>query len=422
MKMKAIIQYFHDLWRKLYSGSPSQDNKINYLESLRGLAAAAVVFHHYSLLFYPAASWGVIEAGDSHNVLFERLFYGLPFGFMKSGTFAVVLFFVLSGFVLTRAYFSNHNIQDLTKQAVKRYFRLLFPVLATVFLAYILMTNNLLRLNVTGSLTGSEWALDKWNFVPSFLNALYDGVYGVFIDGEAKYNANLWTMKYEFFGSFLVFSVAALFGRHRNRAFIYAALVVILWQSFYLPFIVGLVIADIFSTENGIKKRIFALRPTTKLMLFVTGLVLASMPAQGDINQTFLFKSLVYPTTNPMAVIILWHTIGSALLMIILLSSKKLQSAMNLRFFVFLGKISFSLYLLHMYVLATFSAVVFNRLYESIGFNFAVLVSGLLSVPVLILSSWIWHQIIDAPTVKFSREIGERFFKKDSVRLEGLGQ
>src|SRR4029079_1292167 len=47
--------------------------------------------------------------------------------------------------------------------------------------------------------------------VPDLLAAVYEGTVATFLFGQAYFNSNLWTMFYEFFGSFLAFALAYVF-------------------------------------------------------------------------------------------------------------------------------------------------------------------------------------------------------------------
>ena len=117
--------------------------KFVFLDSLRGLAALMVVADHFLYTFYPAVIAGPTAALPHGHILF-KLFLGLPFGFMVNGAFAVVLFFVLSGFVLTVQFFETKDNKVLARQGFKRYLRLGVPILGTVLLGYVLMHLSLL--------------------------------------------------------------------------------------------------------------------------------------------------------------------------------------------------------------------------------------------------------------------------------------
>src|SRR6185437_16408809 len=102
--------------------------RLDYLDGLRGIAALLVVFNHYALSFYPAAFSKSLGEFHTKSHL-ETIFFNTPLAILVNGSFAVCLFVLLSGFVLSIKYFQNRDIPHLQKSAVLRYFRLLPPIL-----------------------------------------------------------------------------------------------------------------------------------------------------------------------------------------------------------------------------------------------------------------------------------------------------
>jgi len=110
------------------------EDKIGYLDGLRGISALIVVFHHYMCAFYPAL---VFEAGTAfHTGSVEARVGASPLSLFYNGGFAVCIFFVLSGYVLTNSYFRTQQRNVVISSAVRRYVRLMIPILFTVIVAY----------------------------------------------------------------------------------------------------------------------------------------------------------------------------------------------------------------------------------------------------------------------------------------------
>jgi peptidoglycan/LPS O-acetylase OafA/YrhL len=109
-------------------GVETTDGRYAALDGLRGLAAASVVILHFSQIFTDTAL--------PEYRAFDRCFSMLsrtPIAILWSGTSAVVLFFVLSGFVLYRMMTSSGSA--LQSYVVRRITRLWIPCAVTVTVA-----------------------------------------------------------------------------------------------------------------------------------------------------------------------------------------------------------------------------------------------------------------------------------------------
>ncbi len=125
--------------------------RVLYLDGLRGLAAMQVVFGHYTNVFVPA--W------------FSRL------GLLVNGDFAVFIFFIMSGFVLTPSF--ARAPRAVPRGLARRAIRLGIPTAAACAFGY------LLRIAWPGS-AASAAGLAGWSWPANFQfvtlgHALADG-------------------------------------------------------------------------------------------------------------------------------------------------------------------------------------------------------------------------------------------------------
>jgi len=100
------------------------------LETMRGIAALSVVCWHAMLGFFPALS-GTVAAFKDQPSLVGSPVYGLI-----NGPAAVALFFVLSGYVLTRKALVSSTPGILARNAVKRWPRLAGPTTVATLLSW----------------------------------------------------------------------------------------------------------------------------------------------------------------------------------------------------------------------------------------------------------------------------------------------
>lgn len=90
------------------------NNRILVLDDLRGLAILTVAFYHYFFVFY-------LDKDISHNFLNGYKFFN---DYLNLGSFGVSLFFITSGFVIALSLKREGNIYSVINFAIKRFFRL----------------------------------------------------------------------------------------------------------------------------------------------------------------------------------------------------------------------------------------------------------------------------------------------------------
>jgi peptidoglycan/LPS O-acetylase OafA/YrhL len=394
-----------------------------HLESVRGLAALVVVFNHLVLAFYPQMRNWMNRPEVSAAVPGPlRPLAAPPLNVTHNGAFAVAVFFVLSGFVLSYSFFRADGVEkrsaSLASAAVRRYFRLVLPILASVLVAYTLLRLGALHhrqladfLHGQPGWVPSEddwWIGGQWNVEPRFLSALREALYGVFFsfDPQRTYSAVLWTMGIELAGSFFVYSFLALFGSLRNRWVIYliaGGLLAALGSLHMLAFLAGMAVSDAYAAserrQSGAarSRRWELLRAYGGLALCAAGLCAGAMWWDG----TF---SVHVPARPAMLLGATMLITGSAV-------SPLVRKMLNRRPFVFLGKVSFSMYLLHLLVLFSVAAWLYLRMRQS-GWSHgsAAAAASVTCVVATLAVSWVAHRLVDRPAIALGRYVYARVF------------
>ncbi|WP_410507491.1 acyltransferase [Methanosarcina hadiensis] len=376
--------------------------KIDYLDGLRGIAAINVMIMHFFVALAPAMVYG--SKYPSHFGSLDQIFSTTPLGLIGAGNFSVCIFFVLSGYVLTQKFFKTKENSIIISSAVRRYPRLFIPVFAAVMLSYLLAATGLYHyyIDTMAVVAGSNYR-NYWTFTPGILDAVRQAVWtSFFVGGAIQYNPVLWTMTMEFYGSMLVFTMALIFGSLKNRWTFYLAAFVLFINSYYLAFIIGIVFSDIFTREKSLFKtdnRIIL------LIILIFGLFLGSYPESPLTNNSlygFLDNGLF---ESPKAT---YHIIGAGMIMYVLLNSKDLQHVFSSRVPVFLGKISYSLYLVHFPVICSFTCALFLFLHPVLPYGPAALISIGVSLLVIIPLSYLFYKYVDMAGVKFSKTFYSR--------------
>lgn len=384
----------------------------NELEGLRGLAAVIVALYHFLLAFYLLAFFG--SGGDAtlmQHTRFEDNLYGNPFMALLSGTFAVAIFFVLSGFVLSIKFFQTKEPSVIKSLAVKRYTRLMLPALASVLICYLLIKLGVSHTTQAAAVTQSGWLAINWTFVPDLFVAIREGALGIFISGQSVYNNVLWTMTTEFIGSFLVFGFALLFAHSKHRWIVYGLLLIILFNTWFIPFIIGMLFADLYSKGYLQQRK----RGFTAILLVGIAIFCGGFPVGSTANTLYAVFEL--PATVGINNLVLYTTIGASIAVYAVLTTAQIAKVFSMKYMRMLGRYTFSLYLVHIPVLFTLTTGLFLYFNHFMGYNRAVAVAILCSLPVVGLATWLFERYVDAPAVRFSRYLAHVYEGKRDIAI-----
>jgi peptidoglycan/LPS O-acetylase OafA/YrhL len=366
--------------------------KIEYLDGLRGICAVVVVLHHFGQLFFPSIASGSIA--DLHYPL-ELIFYYTPLAVLFNGNFAVCIFFVLSGYFLSYKFYVKGLSFNVYGAIAKRYVRLILPMIGPIVIAYLFMKYNFFYDLSSLEITKSDWAKDFWHFSPNLIAMLYNELFAIFFKGTHSYLVVFWTMPFEFFNSVFIYFFIKTFGRNQLRYFLYFILVILFFQTYFLAFLLGTILSDYFSKVKFNKKEQSSLSTVIFVILFFLGICLGSL-------SSFL--------VNATSTIVLLHVLGAFLVIFSLLYSLSLRKIFSYRIILFLGKISFSLYLLHILILCSFTPYVFSVLITYSNYFVSVLVSFILTWILLISISYIYSIFVDRFAVKTALALYSTFF------------
>lgn len=369
------------------------------LEGLRGLAALMVVVFHSLYLFFPFMMEGDASYGAVSKTQLENFFYSNPLSVLFSGGFAVAIFFVLSGFVLSISYMRNREDDEVRKLALKRYLRLMPPAAISIAIAYFLLSLGLMKNQEAADILGNYWLGSLWNFNPNFFDAAYQAFIGAYTSGQVTYNSVLWTMQYEFLGSFMIFGTLLIFGKLKIRWAVYAILVIFFWKTWYFGFILGALLAEIHSNKN-VSKRLHDFRYWPFVLL--AGLFAGGYP-KGPIKDT-VYNYLHLGVLGQFENFSFWLTIGAVLVVTCALYWRTMKRLLSVKYLAHFGKLTYSLYLTHKLILVTFTSyaviILTNR-----GFALkpTLLIVLPLSLILMYATAYLFTRYIDIPSIRLAR-------------------
>jgi peptidoglycan/LPS O-acetylase OafA/YrhL len=381
-------------------------SKIGYLEGLRGLAALVVVNEHLLKLFFFMAFSDAAMRSSGFGILEELSFP--PFNMLHNGAWAVCVFFVLSGYVLSHSFFSeeNTNHKNLGGKIVSRYFRLAIPVTASLILVWVLMVLGLFHFSDVATLTQTK-EVDQYLVQPTLVDLLKQGFGNTLFSDEYAYNPPLWTMSVEMIGSIGIFVIQGIFltFRHHKNAWlirmgVYIALIALLFPTFYTGFLLGMLLCDCrnYSKSNQVLEAYAKYWVPVSLII---GVALCSYMIRGLYSNPF--KIITFNEFHPYYEY-LYNTWGAFFLIAGISYSRRATELLSTPILLALGKISFPLYLIHYTVMTSLTAYLYLNLAVEGHYTKAILSIGL-SIPVMFAVAYGFEKVVNEPTIKFSRAI-----------------
>jgi peptidoglycan/LPS O-acetylase OafA/YrhL len=383
------------------------------LDGLRGLAALSVMLLHYVLVFAPFLIGAFATQRHTH---FDRLIATTPLQLPTAGDFAVCIFFVLSGFVLSLSFFKHRNVNVLISAAARRYFRLAIPAFGSIMLGYVALRLGLIFIHQAAVFSqATSFVGFFWNIPAHLGRAVFEGVYNIWFgrySTAGSYNPVLWTMHFELFGSFLLFLFLGLFGNLRNRWLFYGVFGLVFLKTYFLCFILGIALCDLSLNT----KVLSAVRPHYLWAALPVGLFLGNWVTSGIYPTIYLHMHLPFfsdAQLQPFA-----HVVGAAIVVLAVLRLQPLSRLLETRPFQYLGRVSFALYLTHFIVMSSLASFVFYKIYPLYGYRFALLATFAIAWPVTFGLASLFTRYVDVPAIALSKKIGNRLVSDQPLRFE----
>ena len=374
------------------TSGPRPPERLRSLDGLRGVAAAVVVLHH-ALLTVPvlARAYYADQPPVPHGTAAWWLTYS-PLHLVWAGPEAVVLFFVLSGLVVTLPVLRSAGF-DWMAFYPRRVVRIAGPAAVALAIGVVLM---LLVPHFDAHRLG-HWMNERPDTVlPT--DVLTD--LGL-VEGSSGIVSPLWSLQWELLFSALlpVFVGVAVLGRRRPAAALVAigALLVVgalfsVKAMFYLPlFAIGALLIAQWDRVAALAARASRHAAAWPLLVVVALASASSTWWMQGLGLSFERASLLRWTTVPGIVLLLlaaafWRPA------VRVLESRPLQ---------WLGRISFSLYLVH-------EPIVVTARFLLVRVDAPTWVSIAIAVPVAFLVAVLFTRFVEAPFHRLARSAGRK--------------
>lgn len=381
--------------------------RFKYLDGLRGVAALMVVSHHYANSFFP---YTYDRLPNLRIYWVELLFIITPLQLFIAGNFAVCIFFVLSGFVLSHRIFAMTTPFKVIPEYSKRFVRLWIPTAFAVLVSYVLFSMHMNLSRIVAYEVHSEWLSGLWFFKDSFGYFVRNILYAALLYGDNSYNSSLWTMQRELFYSFILFVSLWAFRKKGWRIVVYVIAIFLSVKSFFLSFLLGIALADLYVHYYDL---IFNSRLIKKLLplIWLSGGMFGSYSILYNLTSTVTFMK--YWSMTGIEAVAFGNSFGAGFIVLAVLLSARAQWVLTTPIILFLGSISLPLYLFHLPVLATLSSYTFLVLFKNYHLPYFLSVMSMIIFSFVVLAqlSYWYARYVDEPTVRFSRKVGSTFYK-----------
>ncbi len=331
--------------------------KIKSIEGIRAIGWIGIYASHYRSALLPNAKWPINR---------------LPFIHFLNSSGQVYMFFIISGIVLSLKYFTRECWNDALKDIIRRYFRLMVPILVAELAVYCLMCGGFLYNLKAAYILGNEGYLGIFNdFQPNLLSCLLESSFGVFLLQSSKYIGPLWMMTYEFLGSLLVIAALSILKKSKWRWLFYTVFL-LAYKGYYSLFIVGMMIADLYVNVLDDIRWSSSVWTTVSMIGYL------------------VMSTVYFVRTEEDQILLYVFYFGCVVFFIGMMRSSVLEKLLGNTRMEKIGGLSFSAFLLHWPIIESFTCWCFIKLYymekwnqwTNMGLFFVslILVAGLASV------------------------------------------
>ena len=367
------------------------NTRLRELDALRGIAAMSIFLFHIVMIL--PNSW-------REGIVWDIINFS-PLHFFMTGDQPVILFFVISGFVLSIIFFGDEKISYFSF-VIKRILRLYIPYLISITFAILLcLSFSRGGIRGLGNLFNKLWVAPiDMKLVINHL--LFLGDYNVF-----SINIVIWTLIHEMRISFIIPLLVLLAKRFSWKVNLAVGIcfailgtgIHLIVQEPYQPAYKSLFYVLMFTTgillsknRNSLIKLFHSFSRKIKLILFIMGLILY-------IYSDFLLNPILIDWTATVAV---------SLLLITSISSSYISHLLLWKPFQFLGKISYSLYLYHLPILLSIIYLFYGKLP-------LLIIDGISFIIAILISTLAWR-FIEKPSMKLANIITKKYLPSFQVK------
>jgi peptidoglycan/LPS O-acetylase OafA/YrhL len=213
---------------------------------------------------------------------------------------------------------------------------------------------------------------------------------------NTAFDVPVWTLNIEFAGSLICLALS-LIGRRSRTAFALAVIVLAFsaGASQLFLFVIGYLLAGSYPRPS---------RPAAQrlaIMALIGGILLCRLTAFGPV---LALRTLLRHQQAPDG-FHFTNQIGAILIFIAILNLPVAQTILSARLPQWLGRISFSLYLLHFPIMATLGCSLFVATAPQIGIIAATLLAMAVGLPITLIVAALFERWVDRGAVRLSHRV-----------------
>jgi peptidoglycan/LPS O-acetylase OafA/YrhL len=355
-----------------------------YLDGLRGFAAFLVYWTHHQSTAHTGPEHDIFDNGYGYRGRYYCAALPIIRMFFTGGNMAVAVFFVISGYVLSRRHLSliqageqTRFYESLASAVFRRWARLFIPCAATTFI--FAASWHMFGLSTKWPPHQPTFLAEMWRWLVEFKNWSFLWAGSDFF----SYNLHLWSIPVELRGSFTVYTTHLALSKCSRDARLYIVAGLIIYFLYivdgwsYSLFLGGLLLCELhLLADSGDLPELFyspIFKRHRKLIaygLFAISMLLAGVPSSSTdiavLRDTPVWSYLSFLAPPVISEFKWFYLFWAATFLVASVPNISwLKGFFETPFCQYLGHISFALYLVHGPLLETIG----ERIYLAVGFQ-----------------------------------------------------
>jgi peptidoglycan/LPS O-acetylase OafA/YrhL len=366
-----------------------QERRLSSLDAVRGLAACIVVISHCYLTMI----------SDDRRTQLESSFWFDLLRPLHNGDAAVIIFFVLSGYVLSLPFFRGTQL-TYPRYVVRRFCRIYIPFAVSVFLALLFYALS----GPPNAPGASEWFNALWPPERPGISVILGHILMLGTNPNIRLNPSLWTLVYEMRVS-LLFPLLILLCRDSRIALVGGLILLKLSTK-------GLSCDQCHHPAHAESFGVTLLWTVQIIPYFMTGILLSKHRAQ--LHQLyeripkalavalFIIPALAFMVKPDfvLAKLDALYAFGAAVLIMLAVENAGFRDFLDHRIPQWLGRISYSTYLIHLPLMLAIAPVL-------LGWMPPLAAAAVLFI-LSLAAATLMHAVVETPAINLGHRLTRR--------------